>query len=442
MRVKLDSGALASVTELALLGGANLAAVRNADGEWEVLQFLSAVLTAPATYTLTGFLRGQAGTEHAMRAPLAAGARFVLLDGALARIDLTEDEIGLAFNWRCGPASRDLGSPNYVQLAHTFAGEGLKPLSPVHVRGTRTGGDLNLTWVRRTRIGGDCWDAIEVPLGEAEERYEIDILDGATVKRTLTATAPAATYTAAQQTADFGAPQILVSLRIHQISATRGRGTPREAVAVGGAGVRPCGSDPMAPPPSLHGHASRRRAALRSGRAHAVRPAGSDPSQPGAHLPTNSRHSARPHQMVGHLHDHLGRRDHRLSTVLPASARSSASTSPPELVRQLGDQVVLLAVQAIGGLAGTILTIYGRVRATTALERRQVSADHVRDLARAAGPAARPPCIIARGRTLRSDRRRPGPDPIVRSRQSNGGEPCGSWLSRTIAISIASWSRR
>ncbi|HWE18282.1 MAG TPA: glycoside hydrolase TIM-barrel-like domain-containing protein [Hyphomicrobiaceae bacterium] len=228
VRVQLDGGTLASATALALYGGANLAAVRNDDGQWEVLQFLSAVLTAPATYTLTGFLRGQGGTEHAMRAPLPAGARFVLLDGAVARIDMTEDEIGLAFTWKCGPASRDLGSPNYVELAHTFVGEGLKPLSPVHVRATRSAGDLTLTWVRRTRIGGDAWDGIDVALGEPEERYEIDILDGATVKRTLTATSPAAAYTAAQQTADFGAPQASISLRIHQLSATRGRGTPSE----------------------------------------------------------------------------------------------------------------------------------------------------------------------------------------------------------------------
>jgi hypothetical protein len=106
----------------------------------------------------------------------------------------------------------------------------LKPLSPAHVRGARSGGDLLLTWVRRTRLGGDSWDGIDVPLGETEERYEIDILDGATVKRTLTATTPAATYTAAQQTADFGAPQPSIALRIYQMSATRGRGTPRAAL--------------------------------------------------------------------------------------------------------------------------------------------------------------------------------------------------------------------
>jgi hypothetical protein len=230
VRVKLDQGALASVTEAALLGGANIAAIQTEDGAWELLQFQSADLVAPSTYMLSGFLRGQCGTEHAMRSPVSDGARFVLIDTAVAQVDITEDEIGLSYAWKCGPASRDLGSPHYVDIEHAFAGEGLKPLSPVHLRGTRAGGDLAITWIRRTRLGGDTWDAAEGPLGETEERYEIDILDGTDVVRTLTATSPAATYTAADQTTDFGGPQASVSLRLYQLSATRGRGTPREAV--------------------------------------------------------------------------------------------------------------------------------------------------------------------------------------------------------------------
>ena len=43
-----------------------------------------------------------------------------------------------------------------------------------------------------------------------------------------------------------------------------------------------------------------------------------------------------------------------------------------ELVHQVGDQLVLV-VQSIGGLVGTILTIYGRMRATTLMERRQIT---------------------------------------------------------------------
>jgi hypothetical protein len=226
LRVKLDRGTLGSVTTLALLGGANAAAIQNEDGDWEVLQYLSATLVGEATYELSGLLRGQAGTEGARRAPLAAGARFVLLDAALTRVDMTPDEVGLAYTWKCGPASRDLGDASYVEVAHAFRGLGLLPLSPCHARGARDGGDLAITWVRRTRIGGDSWDAVEVPLGEESERYEIDILDGAAVKRTIVAATPSVTYTAADQTADFGSPQTALDVRIYQVSAVAGRGTP------------------------------------------------------------------------------------------------------------------------------------------------------------------------------------------------------------------------
>jgi hypothetical protein len=49
VRVLLDGGALQSATPLQVLAGSNAAAVRNADGEWEVLQFEAAVLVAPLT---------------------------------------------------------------------------------------------------------------------------------------------------------------------------------------------------------------------------------------------------------------------------------------------------------------------------------------------------------------------------------------------------------
>lgn len=61
-----------------------------------------------------------------------------------------------------------------------------------------------------------------------------------------------------------------------------------------------------------------------------------------------------------------------LSTVLPTIGPLVGLDIAPEVVRQLGDQAIL-AVQAVGGLAGTIMTIYGRVRATTALQRRQLN---------------------------------------------------------------------
>jgi hypothetical protein len=230
VRVEMDSGTLASVTPLALFAGANAAAVLTPEGDWEVLQFQTADLVAPATYELSLFLRGQAGTEGAMRAPLAAGARIVLIDAAVTRVDMSADDVGLAFNWKVGPARRAIGDASYADATHAFAGVGLRPLSPVHVRGARdTGGDLNLTWIRRTRIDGDSWDTVEVPLGEDAERYEVDILSGASVVRTLACATPAVTYTAADQTADFGAPPTSCAVRVHQLGATYGRGAPAAA---------------------------------------------------------------------------------------------------------------------------------------------------------------------------------------------------------------------
>jgi hypothetical protein len=107
--------------------------------------------------------------------------------------------------------------------------KGLKPLSPVHLKGSRNGvGDLTITWKRRTRIGGGWRDNAEVPLGETSEFYEVEILNGVAVVRTVAAASPTMIYTAAQQTADFGSVQAVVAVRVYQLSATVGRGTSLE----------------------------------------------------------------------------------------------------------------------------------------------------------------------------------------------------------------------
>jgi hypothetical protein len=231
LRVSMARGSLASAEEILVLGGANLAAVENADGGWEVIQFAEATLVSPGVYDLSGLLRGQAGTEGAMRDPVEAGARFVLLDAGVGQVDMLPGEIGLPFNWKYGPATYDIGHPAYAtKLAFAFRGNGLRPLSPVHVKGQFSSGDLVLNWVRRTRIDGDGWESIEVPLGEESEAYEIDIMNGSTAVRTLATSTPSATYTAAQQAADFGSPQPSYTLRICQLSPIYGRGQVREVV--------------------------------------------------------------------------------------------------------------------------------------------------------------------------------------------------------------------
>ena len=69
-----------------------------------------------------------------------------------------------------------------------------------------------------------------MPLSETSEAYEIDVLNGSTVVRTLSSSVTEASYLAAQQIADFGAVQSAISVRVYQLGASFGRGSPRSAV--------------------------------------------------------------------------------------------------------------------------------------------------------------------------------------------------------------------
>jgi hypothetical protein len=209
--------------------------VKNEDEEWELLQFQTATLVDTSTYDLTGLLRGQFGTEGAMRNPVAAGATFLLLDSAIAAVGMTLDDVGLPYNWRYGPSSEAIDDISFTTALHAFTGRGLRPFSPCQIRGTRdaTSGDWLFTWIRRTRLGGDSWETEEVPLAETTELYDLEILDGpeGVVLRTVPALgSPSYAYSAAQQTADFGSAQVNVNLRVYQRSSAYGRGAGAEAL--------------------------------------------------------------------------------------------------------------------------------------------------------------------------------------------------------------------
>ena len=120
-----------------------------------------------------------------------------------------------------------------MTLSLTPSGASLRPFAPVHL-GARAepSGDITLTWIRRSRDpAADSWEATEVPLLDQPEAWEIDILDGATVKRTLAAGTTTVTYSVADQIADGGAaltPGTALTIRVTQLSPSLGRGTSAE----------------------------------------------------------------------------------------------------------------------------------------------------------------------------------------------------------------------
>jgi hypothetical protein len=235
--VDLASGTLESVTDLALFGGANALAVETGPGLWEIIQAGTAELVAPGRYRLTRLLRGQRGTEHAMGNPTLAGGRIVLLDATLARLPIALGDLGLPWLWRVGPAALPFTDASFAAAEFTSKGAGLRPFAVAQVdnpglRG-RVTGDLTLRWIRADRaLVADSWEAVEVPMSEASEAYEVEIMgpDGSSAVRVLSANQPQALYSAADQFADRGTllgPGDSITIRIFQLSALLGRGAPR-----------------------------------------------------------------------------------------------------------------------------------------------------------------------------------------------------------------------
>ncbi len=136
------------------------------------------------------------------------------------------DSRGLAQTLRYGPSTGQVGDVTFADETVSLAGVGLRPWSVSHVEAVRApSGDVAVRWVRRTRFAGDAWTPDTVPLNEERETYVVRVLgpDGFAA-RTATVTAPAWTYPAAAQTADFGAPQPAYTFSIAQASALFGPG--------------------------------------------------------------------------------------------------------------------------------------------------------------------------------------------------------------------------
>ena len=223
VNVRLTSGSLASVSELAMLNGANLAAIGDGSPEnWELVQFQNADLVADKTYALTRLLRGQLGSDAWQPSEWPAGSYFVVLDGRPTQVNLQASERGLERFYRVGPASRASDDASYTGVSQAFDGVGLRPLSPCHLRVASNSAGHVASWIRRTRVGGDSWEAFDVPLGEESERYLVRVSHGAQVVRESVVTGPTWSYTAAEAAADGAGGGFQLS--VAQLSAVYGVG--------------------------------------------------------------------------------------------------------------------------------------------------------------------------------------------------------------------------
>lgn len=222
LRLRLDSGALSSPGAAGALSSRQPIAVQGADGLWEIVAFRTAVLGQDGVWTLSGLLRGLAGSEAAAGRNLPAGAPVAVLDNAVIPALAGEQDVGASTLFRISPQGQDYAGPGATTATVAAGVQALKPLAPVHVRARRSSSGVHISFCRRARRGGDNWNVADVPLAEDLERYRITIRNGATAVRTLTVSESALLYPASDEMSDFGSPRTSLELSIAQISRIAG----------------------------------------------------------------------------------------------------------------------------------------------------------------------------------------------------------------------------
>jgi hypothetical protein len=154
---------LVSCDDEALVNGTNLAVLGS-----ELIQFGDAIPIGAGRFRLQRLLRGRGGTEWVV-ARHSIGEQFALIEtDALRAIELPDWIIGsqVAVTIAGGEAS---GTATI-----TATGEALRPPAPVRLESFVTdGGDLALSWIRRSRRGWAWLDEIDAPLGESREAYRV-----------------------------------------------------------------------------------------------------------------------------------------------------------------------------------------------------------------------------------------------------------------------------
>jgi hypothetical protein len=167
--VELLSGTLSSVTDVAVLNGANVACIGD-----EVVQFRDATLISGTTYRLKGLLRARLATNDVATSHVA-GERFVLLTPqSIRRIQV--DAIDERGQWTY--VASTLGGRRDISYYQTVRHEGraLRPLSPVLLSAVRGANNVYvIRWTRRARINAAWEDGGDVPLDEGKEVYDVEV---------------------------------------------------------------------------------------------------------------------------------------------------------------------------------------------------------------------------------------------------------------------------
>lgn len=220
IHLKTAGTTLESIDQVLVFGGANSLAVETNDGGWELVQFLNAELVGENEWLLNTLLRGQLGTNYETSKGAETGANVVLIDSSITKINVPLHEVGLDLNWMVGAANMPISDNTHEKSVFACSGINARPLSPVHGRQLENlNGDIQLNWIRRSRVNSDSWEVPETPLDEQNERYNISIKNAADdVLREIVLDEATYTYLNDDRIADFGTAPQPIKFHITQLS--------------------------------------------------------------------------------------------------------------------------------------------------------------------------------------------------------------------------------
>jgi len=221
--ILLPGVALAALSDADIFAGGNLLAIETPQG-WEILQAADIELVGVDTYRISRLLRGQYGTDHVLGFAVQAGARVVYLGQGWQDISLNADLRGNDIDFTLSASGRE-NTENFVL---NYQANHLRPLSPVHIKAARVDDTIDISWIRRTRIGGDDWASLDVSLGEESEVYEVKFLDEGVTVLVKDVTTTSLQIPITEMETLYGSPLGEITITVSQISQKYGRGAVRQ----------------------------------------------------------------------------------------------------------------------------------------------------------------------------------------------------------------------
>ncbi len=213
-------GTLSSVTERQARDGGNTCLIGN-----EILSFVNATLIDTNTYRLDTLRRGRRGSENETGVHTNTD-RFILLETSTTQRFTAPSDLNLLRHYKAVTQGKLLEDADVNSF--TLAANCLKPYSPARIAAVYSGSDIDVTWVRRIRVGGLWRAGFTAPIGEVTESYSIDVFINNVLARTLTSVTETVTYTSAQQTIDGLVITDTIKFVVYQLSDVVGRGYPGE----------------------------------------------------------------------------------------------------------------------------------------------------------------------------------------------------------------------